>query len=94
MSDISLSNAPPLSFAALAQRAEIHRVQIWAATLVGLLGLGIGRRALDGLVMGTDAVFWPSCAVLVASLLGQIWLWRLTVPTGRGACWLHPWPRS
>jgi len=77
MSDFSLSNAPPPSFAMLAQRAEVHRVQIWAATLVGLLGLGIGRRALDGLVMGTNAVFWPSCAVLVASLLGQIWLWRL-----------------
>lgn len=76
MSDFSLSNAPPPSFAILAQRAEIHRAQIWAATLVGLLGLGIGRRALDGLVMGTDAVFWPSCGVLVASLLGQIWHWR------------------
>ena len=75
MSDFSLTNTPPPSFAALAQRAEIHRVQLWGATLAGLLGLSIGRRALDGLVMGADAVFWPTLCLLAASLLGQAWLW-------------------
>lgn len=75
MQTIPTPSAPPPSFAALAQRAEIHRIQLWGAALVCMLGLSIGGRVLNAVVMATDSVFWPTVAILTASLLGQAWLW-------------------
>lgn len=70
-----MSTVNPPTFAILAQRAEMRRVALWAATLASLLLLNLGRRALDGSVMGTDTVFWPTLAVLTLALCGQLWLW-------------------
>ena len=71
-----VADAPPSSFDRLVQRAEIQRIQLWATVLIGILSFCIGRRLLDGVVMTTNRVFWPSVTVIGIALLVQALAWR------------------
>ena len=72
----SITSTP--TFAARAQRSETRRVQVWGAALTAFLLLTLARRVTGGRVMATDAVFWPTVAVLALATVAQAWLlWRL-----------------
>ena len=64
-------------FEARAQRSEAARVVVWGIALIGILTLTGVRRMANGLVMGSDAVFYPYSAVLILAIIWQAVLWQV-----------------
>ena len=60
------------SFLARAQRSEERRVRLWLAVLIGMLLVTIARRLAGGVVMTSNMSFFPTIAVLAASIVFQI----------------------
>lgn len=62
--------------------SEQWRCLLMAGVMVLLIGVLLVRRALHGVVMSSDAVFYPSLAVFIVGLAGQgfiyVGLWRFT----------------
>jgi serine phosphatase RsbU (regulator of sigma subunit) len=73
--DVAEMNRPSVtsseSFALRAQRSEAIRVLLWMMVLIGMLVLTLVRRAVGGLVMTDNQMFFPYAGLLVVGIVCQ-----------------------
>jgi serine phosphatase RsbU (regulator of sigma subunit) len=79
------------SFARRAQRSEAGRAVLWLVVLSGMLVLTLVRRALGGLVMTDDRMFYPYTGTLIAGIAGELALLRALRVANRGEKLLPDW---